>query len=237
VTGLDRKVWLRLEAICFSRGPRRVLDDVSLSFRPAELTLLVGANGSGKTTLLKIISGLLKPDQATLEYQSRQIGWRRLRNTLLTETCYLHQNPYLFDANVFDNISYGLKVMGAPGQLLRERTDLALETTSLQHLAQRHSSELSSGERQRVAIARAWALSPRLMLMDEPLANMDQAARHQCRLLIRQLQESGMGIILTSHEGRHKGLDITREIKLADGRLTQQSPLPSGSTVVPLRPV
>lgn len=235
MSGRDRSVWLRLNAVSFNRGARLILDEVSLAFRPAELTLLVGANGSGKSTLLKIISGLLKPDQAVLEYQGQQASWRKLRSTLLTETCYLHQNPYLFDATVFDNVGYGLKAMGVPGPLRRERTTLALETTSLQHLARRHSSELSSGERQRAAIARAWALSPRLMLMDEPLANMDQSARHQCRLLIRQLQENGMGIILTSHEGRHKGLNITREIKLEDGRLTLQNPPPSGRTVVPLR--
>ena len=105
----------------------------------------------------------------------------------------------------------------------------------MEHLARRHSRELSGGERQRVAMARAWVLSPRLMLLDEPLANMDQESRHQCRQLIRQLQDSGMGIMLTSHEGRHKGLHVTRQLKLASGKLTQQTPFPGDSTVIPLK--
>ena len=236
MTGLGRQVWLRFEGIVFSRGPRRILNTAGISFRPGEMTLLVGSNGSGKTTLLKIVAGLLRPDGGVVEYEGRRTNWRRLRKQLLRDTCYLHQTPYLFDASVADNVGYGLRMAGLGGKPLRERVDAALAATSLTHLAGRHSSELSGGERQRVAIARAWALSPRLMLLDEPLANMDQAARHQCRLLIRQLQESGMGIILTSHEGRHKGLDITREMKLADGRLTLQKPTPSENSVVPLRP-
>lgn len=232
---LPQKPWLEAKEICFNSHGQQILDHLSLAFRAGELTLLVGRNGCGKTTLLKILAGLLRPDDGSFVYGGTEATWPQRYKLLQTEVCYLHQNPYLFDTSVFQNIAYGLKCRKLAGRELEQRVHRALEATSMEHLAQRHSKELSGGERQRVAMARAWVLSPRLMLLDEPLANMDQESRHQCRQLIRQLQDSGMGIMLTSHEGRHKGLHVTRQLKLASGKLTQQTPFPGDSAVIPLK--
>ena len=228
--------WLEVQGIRFNSHGQQILDDLSLSFRPGELTLLVGRNGCGKTTLLKILAGLLRPDSGSIVFQGVEKKWPQQYKLLQKEVCYLHQDPYLFDASVFDNIAYGLKCRKLSGPAMEQRVHQALQATAMEHLARRHSTELSGGEKQRVAMARAWILSPRLMLLDEPLANMDQESRHQCRLLIRQLQDSGMGIMPTSHEGKHKGLRVTRQLKLADGKLTLQTPVATNGTVIPLTP-
>lgn len=232
---LPQQPWLEARGVRFNSHGQQILDDISLSFRPGELTLLVGRNGCGKTTLLKILAGLLRPDGGSFVCQGSKKNWPQQYRLLQKKVCYLHQDPYLFDATVFNNIAYGLKCRKISGEAMEQRVRQALEATSMEHLAGRHSRELSGGEKQRVAMARAWVLSPRLMLLDEPLANMDQESRHQCRLLIRQLQDSGMGIMLTSHEGKHKGLRVTRELKLADGKLTLQSPMPTNGEVIPLK--
>jgi energy-coupling factor transporter ATP-binding protein EcfA2 len=232
---LSRQSWLEIHGVRFNSHGRQILDDLSLSFRPGELTLLVGRNGCGKTTLLKILAGLLRPDGGRFIYQGTEKTWPEQRKFLQQEVCYLHQEPYLFDTSVFDNVAYGLRCRKASAETVQLLVQRALEASSMGHLAGRHARQLSGGEKQRVAMARAWVLSPKLMLLDEPLANMDQESRHQCRQLILQLQDSGMGIMLTSHEGRHKGLRVTRHLKLSDGKLTPRSPPPAKGRIIPLK--
>ena len=162
--------------------------------------VLSGQNGAGKTTLLKILAGLETPDYAEVEFDGRRLNWKVARARLRREVVYLHQQPYMFDHSVADNIAYGLSRQAVPAARIKTRVAEALAWSGLTHLAQRNARELSGGEQQRVAVTRARVLSPRLLLLDEPLANMDISAREQTILLIRRLKDDGVSTIITSHE-------------------------------------
>ncbi|MCP4285151.1 MAG: energy-coupling factor ABC transporter ATP-binding protein [Gammaproteobacteria bacterium] len=227
--------WLQLNGIYFNRAGRTILSDISLQFCDGELTLLTGHNGSGKTTLLRILAGLLKPDSALLEIDSHEKtgNWIRSQAILRDNSCYLHQQPYLFDASVFDNVSYGLHRRGLETTKIKRQVMDALEATALAHLCRRHCSELSGGEQQRVAMVRAWVLKPRLMLLDEPVANMDKPSRRQCLALINQMQQDNITVMLTSHDPQQGKLQISRHLHLYHGRMINKKPAASTDQPLP----
>lgn len=215
--------WLKLQDLTFNRGERTILKNLSLEFSNGELILLTGQNGSGKTTLLRILAGLLKPGEARFEIAGSRRNWRQSYRLLREQICYLHQHPYLFDSSVADNIAYGLKRKKLSRQAIGARVAEALELISLEHLARRNCRELSGGEKQRVAIARAWALAPRLMLLDEPVSNLDKRSREICYDLINQLQQQHIGVVYTSHEPQTGKLNLSRHIHLYEGELSTKS--------------
>ncbi len=215
--------WLQLRNLEFSHGGRMILRNISIDIEPGELILLTGHNGSGKTTLLRIISGLLPPDRAELVYANRHHSYGiGSRNFLRANTCYLHQHPYLFDATVFKNIAYGLKRRGKSRTEINARVHEALQAAGLEHLAERHSHALSGGEKQRVAMLRAWVLSPKLMLLDEPVTNMDKPARQRGFSLINQMRDDGIAVIVTSHDPQHGELNISNHLHLYQGRMVRK---------------
>lgn len=226
--------WLKIQDLTFLRDTRTILKTISLDIHPGELTLLTGQNGSGKTTLLRILAGLQKPQQVQFEFAGQQQQWRHSYRFLRDQICYLHQQPYLFDGSVHDNIAYGLRRQQLGRQAIKAKVDEALEQVSLEHLAQRNSRELSGGEKQRVAIARAWVLSPRLMLLDEPVSNLDKHSRHICYELINQLQQQQIGVIYTSHEPQAGHLAISRHLHLHAGEMTTKPFNDAKSSVIEL---
>lgn len=223
MTCIANPVWLSLHGIEFSRARQRILHNISLQFERAELTLLTGPNGSGKTTLLRILAGLLKPDRATVSIDSNQWrpgSWSQHRAILRHNVCYLHQQPYLFDASVYDNVAYGLRRRGLDDRQIKNLVNNALEATLLDHLSQRHCAKLSGGEKQRVAMVRTWVLKPRLLLLDEPVANMDKTSRNRCFALINQMQQDNISVVVTSHEPQQGELQISRHLHLYQGQMT-----------------
>ncbi len=216
---------LRVEGLTFARNGRPILKGLDLTLHDGEITLLTGHNGSGKSTLLRILAGLLPPSQGRWWLQQETPRpWREIRRLLLQSHCYLHQQPYLFSVTVFDNVAYGLRRRGVPRRRLAERVDQALEQVSLGHLRKRPARSLSGGEQQRVAIARAWALAPRLMLLDEPVANLDKPARRRTLDLINRLADDGIGVVMTSHDPQHGELRIRRHLHLYQGELSEREP-------------
>jgi len=207
--------------------------------------ILSGQNGAGKTTLLKILAGLEAPDNAEVSFDGQRQTWNTARERLRHEVVYLHQQPYMFDHSVADNVAYGLTRQAVPSARIRERVAEALAWSGLSHLAQRNARELSGGEKQRVALTRARILSPRLLLLDEPLANMDISAREQTIQLIRRLKDDGVSTIITSHEphisvllgDQHRHLCKTGPCRYTIikpflfQRSVEQSVQPSGQTI------
>jgi len=232
VTQKQKSPWLKISELSFSRDTRVILDKIDLSLSEGELVLLTGHNGSGKTTLLRILAGLLPAQQAQLIYGGKVRSWQKSKGYLRDQVCYLHQTPYLFDSTVFDNIAYGLKRRGLNRHSIDARVAEILELIDLKHLAQRKSHELSGGEKQRVAIARAWVLAPRLILLDEPIANLDKRSRQQCQQLINQMQEHNIGVMLTSHDPQHGELNLTRHIHLYEGKITPKIGPEKGDNII-----
>jgi tungstate transport system ATP-binding protein len=177
-----------------------LLDIDTLEIHDRSCVALSGRNGAGKSTLMRIIAGLEAPDSVIVEFDGRTLPWKRACQQMRTHVIYLHQHPYLFDRSVTDNIVYGLRQQKLSIKEISHKVSDALEWAGIGHLQMRNARELSGGERQRVAFARARILSPRVLLLDEPMTNMDSEAREQTCRMIKRLKDDGVSILLATHE-------------------------------------
>lgn len=176
-----------------------VLRDLNLRVERGELLALLGESGSGKSTLLKIIAGFLRPqrgqviidgkDYTNVPPHKRDIG-------------IVFQNYALFPhMTVFENIMYGLRVRGLSRDETIKRVNELLEMLNIKDLASKKPSQLSGGQQQRVAIARALAIRPKILLMDEPMSNIDPKLRSRLRVEIRRIQrEFNITTIYVTHD-------------------------------------
>jgi tungstate transport system ATP-binding protein len=212
-------VILQITALHKRFAKRAVLNGIELSLRPGECNLLSGANGVGKTTLLRIVSGLEKPDSGQIAILSKSArSWRRCRSDLQKQILYLHQQPYMFDGTVRYNLGYAL-AKGLDKPTRTQLIDAASDWAGLAHLSDTPAKLLSGGERQRVSLARARLRNPRIMLLDEPTANLDQEARERTLELLKSLKEQGIALLLASHDPLHFSVLIDRHLHLYEGRL------------------
>jgi len=203
-------------------GGRRVLDIRSLNVYAGQCLLLTGPNGAGKTTLLKIMSGLETPDDSAktqVYYDHWQLSWKAARNRYCREVIYLHQQAYLFDNTVFENVRYGLRRRGLGHEEITGRIQRALEWAGLTHLVQRNARELSGGEKQRVALTRALVLQPRLLLLDEPFSGLDENARSRTGFLVQRIKSDNVAVVITSHELQSVAGIADNHLELLEGQL------------------
>ena len=177
-----------------------ILRNVDISLYPGKCILLSGNNGSGKTTLLKIIAGLETPSRAEIELSGNSHSWKNTIRSIRREIIYLHQQPYLLSGTVESNVSYGLRFTHLNRKQLRESVKEALEWAGLADVAKHQAKTLSGGVQQRVAFTRAWILKPKVLLLDEPMANMDIESREQACDLLKRMKSEGMSIVITSHD-------------------------------------
>lgn len=198
---------------------RTLLDIDEFAIRSGICVMLTGPNGSGKTTLLKILAGLEPPDHALVERGSEAWSWPDALPHYRRDVIYLHQQAYLFDRSVTDNVAYGLRQLGLARHAARRRADAALARAGLAHLAGRNARELSGGEKQRVALTRAMVLAPRALLLDEPFTGLDEEARRHTALVIGQLKAAHVAVVLTSHEPLPLAGLVDRHLELRAGRL------------------
>lgn len=183
-----------------THGKTGLLDINDFSIPAKKCIVLSGRNGAGKTTLLKILAGLDAPDTAELVYDGKQLSWQEARPLLLRDVVYLHQQPLMFDRSVADNIAYGLRFKGFSKSEIFQQIEQALSWAGLSHLADRNAKQLSGGEKQRVALTRARILKPKLLLLDEPVSNMDLESRELTLTLMQRLKFEGVTSVVTSHE-------------------------------------
>jgi iron(III) transport system ATP-binding protein len=209
-----------LQGISKSFGPQKIIDDISLTVEEGSFFTLLGPSGCGKTTLLKIIAGFHAPDGGEVFFGDRNITsvppHRR-------ETGMVFQNYALFPhLTVFDNIAYGLRVRRVPAAELRSRVAEVLKSVQLEGLGKRTPSQLSGGQQQRVALARALVISPQILLMDEPLSNLDAGLRVVMRDEIRRIQQRlGITTIYVTHDQEESMAMSDRIAILNRGRLEQ----------------
>ena len=215
---MNRPVELKASAVRKTFARRSVLSGNNLHLRSGECCLLSGPNGSGKTTLLRILAGLEKPDAGYFDLGDGQTTWNRCRSTLQTRILYLHQHPYMFDGTVRYNLAYALPRFATKSQR-RERVEQALEWAGLAGRASTRAKTLSGGERQRVALTRAWLREPRVLLLDEPTANMDRNACARTVNLLAELKSRGMALLVAGHAIDHFESLINSHIHLDQGQL------------------
>ncbi len=202
---------------------RTILSGLELVLQTGHCTLLTGENGTGKTTLLRILGGFEKPEQFAADTGHEKLNWRRYRKLLQSSVMYLHQQPYMFEGSVRDNLAYALD-RSLPKAEREQRIRTALEWAGLDKIADTRAKTLSGGEYQRVALARAWLRQPRILLLDEPTANMDREARNRTIELLRHLRDDGMALLIASHDPACFAALINEHVNLSAGRLQTVTP-------------
>ena len=215
----------RLQSIRKRYGSNVALDIEELTIVEGRLYTLTGANGAGKSTLLSILAFLAPPTSGEIFYAGRRVDWDHGSvEEYRRKVTLLHQSPYLFGGSVHDNVAFGLKVRGIPGEEQRRIVDRALDGVGLQGFRERKARELSGGEAQRVAMARALALNPEVLLLDEPLANIDRETTGLLETVIASLPAQGTTVIMTSHDPDHLGRLNGESIFLEGGKVAIPHP-------------
>jgi putative ABC transport system ATP-binding protein len=209
----------------FDEGSQRVevLRGVSLAVAAGEVLALEGPSGSGKTTLLSIMGCILTPTSGTVTVDGRAVRsdrLARLREVRRTSIGFVFQQYNLFPAlSALENVEYALNVKGVSGQRALAEARAALERVGLGDRLHFLPRDLSGGQKQRVAIARALAGSPRVLLADEPTANLDTATGTQVLELFRALaKEESKGLVIVTHDPKVRAV-ADRVVGIRDGRL------------------
>jgi len=211
-----------LRSIEKSYGGKIAVQVEELIIWPARLYTLIGPNGSGKSTLLNILAFLTRPEQGEMLFADRRITWNKTELGLLRKNItLLHQSPYLFSGTVFSNVAFGLKVRGKSGERLRHSVAEALALVGLAGFEARNVRQLSGGEVRRVALARSLAIKPGILLLDEPLANMDEESTVLVERLIASLPAHGTTVVMSTHDAQQADRMESDVVQLLDGRLEQ----------------
>jgi tungstate transport system ATP-binding protein len=182
-------------------GEVTVLDLPQLDLAPGRTHVLVGPNGSGKTTLLRIVNGLDLPDSGSVRVLGAEIrpGGRAPTLGLQRRMAFCPEKPYLFQTTVRRNVEYPLRARGVEKNERRARAEAAMEKLGVLDLAERDARSLSAGETQRAAMARAVVSEPELLLMDEPLANVDGEAAALVEDVLLGLASNGLTVVAATH--------------------------------------
>ncbi len=212
-------------------GDNEILKGVSVSVTPGQVVALLGPSGSGKTTLLRAIAGLEIPHGGSIAIGDKVFYDANRKIELPAEKRGLglvFQSYALWPhRTVFDNVAYGLKLRGTPAAEIKTRVEKTLKQIGLGHLAERFPHQLSGGQQQRVAIARALVYEPPVILLDEPLSNLDAKLREEARAWLRTLIVTlGLSAIHVTHD-QVEAMAIADKVVLLDAGTIAQEGAPT----------
>jgi putative spermidine/putrescine transport system ATP-binding protein len=214
---------IRIRDLVVGYGAVPVITDLSLDVADGSLFTLLGPSGCGKTTLLRTIAGFVPIRAGTLHFGERDVtalpAWLR-------DIGMVFQDYALFpDKTVFDNVAYGLRARKVAAASIKATVGEYLERVGLSAYADRMPAALSGGQRQRVALARALAIKPTVLLMDEPLSNLDAKLREEMQIELRQIQRTvGTTTILVTHDQAEAMALSDRIVVMNKGRAEQVAP-------------
>src|SRR5215470_8401499 len=221
---------LVVKDVALRLGDNEILKGVSLAVPAGEVVALLGPSGSGKTTLLRAVAGLETPHRGSIAIGDRvffdaargiDIPAERRGLGLVFQSYALWPHR-----TVFDNVAYGLKLRGTSGAEIKQRVEKTLAQIGLGHLAARYPHQLSGGQQQRVAIARALIYEPPVILMDEPLSNLDAKLREEARAWLRSLIVTlKLSAICVTHD-QVEAMAIADRIMLLNGGVIEQEGTP-----------
>jgi len=196
------------------------LSDIDLEISEGTYYVLLGRSGSGKTQLLELIAGLNKPDSGEIWLDNENITEKRIQGRSIG---LVFQDYAIFpNMTVFGNIAYSISSGKIDKNLVRERVGKVATELNISHLLDRNTQHLSGGELQRVAIARTLITSPRLLLLDEPMASIDASLKDDIKKLLRRLNRQGLTIIHVTHDYREAVSLATRVGVIHNGRIIQE---------------
>ena len=212
---------LQARGLSFDAGGKRLVDRVDIDFRTRRRTVIMGANGTGKSLLLRLLHGLIRPTEGEVRWRGRPLDREGRRGQAM-----VFQRPVMLRRSVRANLRFALAVRGVRGADRAAREAEAIERARLGRLAAQPARVLSGGEQQRLAVARALISAPRVLFLDEPTASLDPASTHAIERQIREAHESGVTIVLVTHDigqARRLGDDL---VFLHAGRVVETGPVP-----------
>lgn len=215
---------LALVGLGKSFGSTPAVIDVSLSLRPGEFVSLLGPSGCGKTTTLRMIAGFMKPTAGRIEVNGQTVSTpgsvvapERRGMSMIFQSYAIWPNM-----TVGQNVAFGLKLRKISAAAVTERVDRILDTVQLRHLKDRYPAELSGGQQQRVALARAIVIEPEVLLLDEPLSNLDANLREEMRSEIRRLHDAfQITTVYVTHDQSEAMVTSDRIVVMNRGRIEQ----------------
>ena len=215
------KVLAELKSVTKAYGDKIVLDSVNLQVYEGEILALLGPNGSGKTTLLKMLALLENPTNGEVSIANGEVTAKNTEKIRMLTTL-VFQKTTLFSTSVYNNVAYGLKIRKVPKKTCEQEVKKVLELVKLQGFENRSAKKLSGGEQQRVTIARALALKPRLLLLDEPTANLDPKNASMLEGIIAAVnRELETTIVMATHNMFQARTLPHRIALISDGRITE----------------
>src|SRR3984885_12851970 len=205
-------------------GAVPAVQDVSLSLREGEFVSLLGPSGCGKTTTLRMIAGFISPSTGSIEMNdavlsapNRVVAPEKRGMSMIFQSYAIWPNM-----TVAQNVAFGLKLRKLPAATVRERLDRILDVVQLKHLRDRYPAELSGGQQQRVALARAIVIEPEVLLLDEPLSNLDANLREEMRSEIRRLHDAfRITTVYVTHDQAEAMVTSDRIVVMNHGRIEQ----------------
>jgi len=196
------------------------VDNLTVDVESGELVALLGPSGCGKTTTMRMLAGLLAPSSGDIRFEQHSV--LRLPPERRGAVMVFQKHLLFPHMNVADNVGFGLKMRGMDQRTIAQRVSSMLALVQLPGYEARRAHELSGGQQQRVALARALVIEPEVLLLDEPLANLDANLRLEMRKLIRTLQQSlGITTIFVTHDQEEAVMLADRVALMVDGRLQQ----------------
>jgi putative spermidine/putrescine transport system ATP-binding protein len=211
---------LQLTHLTKSYGDLKAADDVSLDVADGEFLVLLGPSGCGKTTTLRIVAGFVEPSSGSVRLGERDITalppWKRNAGLVFQSYALF---PHM---TVTENVAFGLEMRKMPKGQMAPKVMEALRLVRLDHLGDRLPRQLSGGQQQRVALARALAFRPDVLLLDEPLSNLDAKLRQDVRVEIRELQRKlGLTTVMVTHDQEEALTMADRLVVMREGRIRQ----------------
>lgn len=208
---------LELADVGYRIGTRQLIDSATVTLSAGPRTVVLGPNGAGKSIFLRLCHGLLTPT-------SGSVTWRGGASRPAHHQAMVFQRPVMLRRSAAANLDYALGIRGYSRARRKELIRRALERTGLGGLADSPARQLSVGEQQRLALARAWTLTPEVLFLDEPTANLDPASASAVEDIINAIHQAGAKIVMTTH-------DLAQARRLADdvlflhhGRILERGP-------------
>ena len=219
---------VRIVRVAKSFGENTVLREFTATFRDGEFVTLLGPSGCGKTTMLRMIAGFEKPTSGELYIDDLLVsGGKTFVPPEKRSIGMVFQSYAVWPhMNVFDNVAYPLSIRRAPRDTIRGEVERVLDIVHLSRYAQRFPNQLSGGQQQRVALARALVAAPGLLLLDEPLSNLDAKLRESMRFEIKEIQKkTGITVVYVTHD-QTEAMAMSDRIFLINRGVVQQSGAP-----------
>ena len=198
------------------------LDGIDLTIEDGEFVFLVGPSGSGKTTIMKLITGEIRPTSGEIivnDFDMSKIKRRKLPKMRRTLGVIFQDYRLIENMNVYDNVAFAMRVVGAANKDIKKRVPYILELVGLEGREKRMPNELSGGEQQHVAIARALVNNPRMIVADEPTGNLDPVRSLELMLLFEKINEMGTTVMVVTHEKELVNAFSKRVITIDGGNL------------------